>query len=339
MLPVHIITGFLGSGKTTLIQELIEQKPDHEKWVIVVNEFGRVGIDQAMFVHRDDVVIKGLPGGCLCCQLAFVLQVSLVEVIRRHQPDRLIIEPSGLGHPAGLLELLMGETFRMVLDVQDVIALMDPRRLDDARSQKSATFHDQIEMADAVVLTMFDMATDQQLAMARQYLEQLWPRRKWVAETSRGRLPIHLLLNSQSSGKYPPSGPGHADARSIPPQHRHAPLIMLDEMEAVQPTPENPVCEISRGLEHVSLGIRFHRSLHWDLDHLVNYFAGLSGVRRIKAVLHTADGWQIYNWSEGLARLGPTSWRQDSRIELIAESGETICQQTILAQVQACQIT
>src|SRR5690554_6935809 len=64
--PVHLITGFLGSGKSTLIHALIAQKPADERWAILVNEFGQVGIDQAMFESRDDLVVKGIPGGCLC---------------------------------------------------------------------------------------------------------------------------------------------------------------------------------------------------------------------------------------------------------------------------------
>ena len=72
LVPVHIVTGFLGSGKTTLIHQLIEQKPAHEKWAILVNEFGQIGIDQTMFTARDDVVVKGLPGGCLCLSLIHI---------------------------------------------------------------------------------------------------------------------------------------------------------------------------------------------------------------------------------------------------------------------------
>lgn len=134
-IPVHLITGFLGSGKSTLIRGLIEQKPPEETWAIVINEFGQIGIDQAMFAERDDLVVKGLPGGCLCCQLAFVMQASLVNLLHRHRPDRLIIEPSGLGHPAGLLDVLRGEAFQGVLEVRDIIAVLDPRRLDDPRSR------------------------------------------------------------------------------------------------------------------------------------------------------------------------------------------------------------
>ncbi len=115
-LPVHLITGFLGSGKSTLIHRLIERKPAEERWAVLINEFGQVGIDQAMFAEREDLVVKGLPGGCLCCQLAFVMQATLVNLLHRHRPDRLIIEPSGLGHPAGLLEVLRGEAFQGVLE-------------------------------------------------------------------------------------------------------------------------------------------------------------------------------------------------------------------------------
>ena len=125
-MPVHIITGFLGSGKTTLIHSLIRDKPVDETWAILVNEFGQIGIDQAMFEQRDDVVIKGLPGGCLCCQLAFVLQAGLVNLLARAKPDRVIIEPSGLGHPAGLIDLLRSEAFEGTLEIRDIIATLHP---------------------------------------------------------------------------------------------------------------------------------------------------------------------------------------------------------------------
>ncbi len=173
--PVHIVTGFLGSGKTTLIHSLIEQKPVDEKWAILVNEFGQIGIDQAMFDARDDVVVKGLPGGCLCCQLAFVLQAALVNLLARSKPDRVIIEPSGLGHPAGLLDLLRGEAFQDVVTVQDIIATLDPRRLDEARVREHDTFQDQLHMADAIAITMGDPCSIEP--------EVIWPRR-WLSRPS-----------------------------------------------------------------------------------------------------------------------------------------------------------
>ncbi len=212
LVPVHIVTGFLGSGKTTLIHQLIEQKPTHEKWAILVNEFGQIGIDQTMFAARDDVVVKGLPGGCLCCQLAFVLQAALVNLLARQKPDRVIIEPSGLGHPAGLMDLLQGEAFQDVVAVQDIIATLDPRRLDEARVRAHETFQDQLTMADVVVITLADMASDEQHARAEQFIDTLWPPRKWVHSTQQGPLPIDRLLS--------PSAPALRRQPPCPPRTR-----------------------------------------------------------------------------------------------------------------------
>ncbi|WP_331280672.1 CobW family GTP-binding protein [Halomonas sp. BC04] len=173
-IPVHLVTGFLGSGKSTLIRGLLDQKPADETWAILINEFGQVGIDQAMFEERDDLVVKGLPGGCLCCQLAFVLQATLVNLLHRHRPDRLIVEPSGLGHPAGLLDVLRGEAFHGILDVRDIIVTLDPARLDEPRVREHDTFRDQLAMADAVVLTKADLATAAQRAAARRHAADHW---------------------------------------------------------------------------------------------------------------------------------------------------------------------
>ncbi|BBI53689.1 hypothetical protein HORIV_61100 [Vreelandella olivaria] len=219
-MPVHIITGFLGSGKTTLIHSLIEQKPVDEKWAILVNEFGQIGIDQAMFDAREDVVIKGLPGGCLCCQLAFVLQAALVNLLARSKPDRVIIEPSGLGHPAGLLDLLRGEAFHEVVEVRDIIATLDPRRLDDARARQHDTFRDQLDMADAVALTMLDQSTPEQLSAAHAFVAERWPPRKWVQEASQGELPMSLLMQS-----------GNAEASDISVPASHQQLAATPSLE------------------------------------------------------------------------------------------------------------
>ena len=146
-IPVHLITGFLGTGKSSFIQALVAAKPADEHWAILVNEFGQVGIDQALFAGREDVSVKGLPGGCLCCQLAFVLQAGLVSLIHQTRPDRLIIEPSGLGHPAGLIDVLRSEGLASALELEEVITLLDPRALDDTRTREHGTFQDQLTLA------------------------------------------------------------------------------------------------------------------------------------------------------------------------------------------------
>ncbi|EHJ94779.1 CobW family GTP-binding protein [Vreelandella boliviensis] len=308
--PVHIITGFLGSGKTTLIHSLIEQKPVDEKWAILVNEFGQIGIDQAMFDARDDVVVKGLPGGCLCCQLAFVLQAALVNLLARSKPDRVIIEPSGLGHPAGLLDLLRGEAFQEVVEVRDIIATLDPRRMDDARALQHDTFRDQLDMADAVALTMLDHSTPEQLSAAHAFVAQCWPPRKWVQEVPQGELPIVLLTQS---------GNAEANAINVPTSHQQLATTpsLAGSFFDFPPPPGKPQRETGASLGYTSSGFRWHPSERFDLDSLAKCFGELPREARIKGVLHTDSGWKRLNRAEGTLSVESSAWRQDSRLEVI----------------------
>lgn len=320
-IPVHLITGFLGSGKSTLIHRLIEQKPAGERWAVLINEFGQVGIDQAMFAERDDLVVKGLPGGCLCCQLAFVMQATLVNLLHRHRPDRLIIEPSGLGHPAGLLEVLRGEAFAEALAVHDIIAVLDPRRLDDPRAREHETFRDQLEMADAVVLTMTDLASPEQGRAARELAESHWPPRRWVAEAPHGRLPLSLLLDSRPS-EAAEKGPGEASASEAHRALRQdGGILMLDDFAEVSPERGRPQRESGTALGYVTLGWRWHPDDRFDLDRVAALLGELPAGLRVKGVLHTEAGWKLYNRADGTVSLTASAWRRDSRLELIAEAG------------------
>ncbi|QFU01548.1 putative GTP-binding protein YjiA [Halomonas sp. THAF5a] len=334
-IPVHLITGFLGSGKSSLIRRLIDQKPADERWAVVINEFGRVGIDQAMFEARDDLVVKGLPGGCLCCQLAFVLQASLVNLLHRHRPDRLIIEPSGLGHPAGLIEVLRGEGLADALAVRDVIALLDPRRLDDPRARSHETFRDQLVMADGVALTMTDLATPEQVRAANAWLGEFWPRKQWVREAPHGELPLALLA----------AGGGHADGDDAPTSALHraaregASRPPEDAAPAErEPAPGRPVRETGAALGHASLGWRWHAAERFDLDRLAARLGELPVGLRVKGVLHTSEGWRLYNRAEGLVSLGDTAWRRDSRLELIGEAGALPDAEALEALLEACRV-
>ncbi|UYG05806.1 CobW family GTP-binding protein [Halomonas sp. LR3S48] len=332
-ISVHLFSGFLGSGKTTLIRRLIEQKPEEERWVVLVNEFGQVGIDQAMFEARDDVIVKGLPGGCLCCQLAFVLQATLVNLLHRHRPDRLIIEPSGLGHPAGLLDVLRGEAFADILQLRDIVVLLDPSRLDDPRAREHETFNDQLAMADAVALTMSDRATPEQLVAARHHAEALWPPKKWVAEVSHGDLPLSLLLESgrhRAETARRVSG-GHDSLRDAARQ-----VVVLDGFDEAVPQPGKPQQESGMALGYRTQSWRWSAEDVFDLDCLTRVLDRLPPKLRVKGVLHTDAGWKLYNRGDGAASVSTSAWRKDSRLELIAEAEHMPPTEETLAALQAC---
>ena len=333
-IPVHLVTGFLGSGKSTLIRRLIAQKPADERWAVVINEFGQVGIDQAMFAERDDLVVKGLPGGCLCCQLAFVLQASLVNLLHRYRPDRLIIEPSGLGHPAGLLDVLRGEGFAGVLEVCDIVALLDPRRLDDPRAREHETFRDQLAMADGVALTMTDLATPDQHAAARVWLDDFWPAKRWVVEAPHGELPLSRLLEGREhAAALAPTSAAHRAARAA----AAGPMLMLEGVDLREPRPGAPLRQAGASLGHATLGWRWHAATLFDLDRVTALLGELPAGLRVKGVLHTADGWKLYNRADGAVSLTGSAWRRDSRLELIGPAGRLPDAATLEAALAECQ--
>lgn len=335
-IPVHLFTGFLGSGKSTLIRRLIDQKPQDERWAVLINEFGQIGIDQTMFDSRDDVIVKGLPGGCLCCQLAFVLQATLVNLLRLHRPDRVLIEPSGLGHPAGLLDVLRSEAFAGVLEVHDIVALLDPSHLDDPRVREHETFNDQLAMADAVVLTMIDRVGPEQVAAAETFARGLWPAKKWVAQAPHGELDVGMLL---ASGCHRPereiaTSEGHAALREAGSQ-----VLVLDDFAQLEPAPGSPLEASGRALGYVTQGWRWNAEDVFDLDRLTRVLHGLPTDLRVKGVWHTHAGWKLYNRGDGAVSLVTSAWRRDSRLELIGEPEKMPPAQELLAALQACRLT
>ena len=102
---VHLISGFLGTGKTTALKSLMAQKDPNEKWVIIVNEFGEIGIDGAV-LSDNGIPVAEIAGGCLCCTAGAQMGTTVQKMLRDAQPDRLMIEASGLAHAASVIDEL-----------------------------------------------------------------------------------------------------------------------------------------------------------------------------------------------------------------------------------------
>src|SRR5690606_11188265 len=159
-IPTNIITGFLGVGKTTAIMHLLRNKPEDEIWSVLVNEFGEIGIDGAMLKSLK-AHVREVPGGCICCVAGLPMKIALNMLIATTKPDRILIEPTGLGHPEEIINTLSGEYYDKVLDLRATLTLVDPRKLSDERYTGNANFQDQLAVADVLVANKTDLANAQ----------------------------------------------------------------------------------------------------------------------------------------------------------------------------------
>lgn len=170
--PTNVITGALGVGKTTFIEKLLRTKPEGERWAILVNEFGEVGIDGGLLndAKQQDVFIAEVPGGCMCCTAGLSMQITLNRLIARAKPHRLIIEPTGLGHPAEVLATLQAPHYRKVIDVRATVTLVDARRALDSNWLDNPSYQEQMQVADIVIASKTDLYTGVEEANLQRYL-------------------------------------------------------------------------------------------------------------------------------------------------------------------------
>ncbi|VTN04142.1 Uncharacterized GTP-binding protein YjiA [Raoultella ornithinolytica] len=169
MTKTNLITGFLGSGKTTSILHLLAHKPADEKWAVLVNEFGEVGIDGALLADSG-ALLKEIPGGCMCCVNGLPMQVGLNTLLRQGKPDRLLIEPTGLGHPKQILDILTAAVYEPWIDLRATLCVLDPRQLLDSKVMANDNFRDQLAAADVIISNK----TDRMTAESEQAFDAWW---------------------------------------------------------------------------------------------------------------------------------------------------------------------
>jgi G3E family GTPase len=299
-IPTHVIAGPLGAGKTSLIRHLMAHRPASERWAVLINEFGQIGLDAALLSTADDGIAMGeVAGGCLCCVNGAPFQVGLGRLLRKARPDRLFIEPSGLGHPAQLLAQLRQPPWQGVLDVQPLVMVLDAQML--AGGQPLADSQ-QAALVDAGLLVLNKAeAVDSE-------------KRVWITSrlptvpcywTEQGRLPLDELLKQSTAIVDKPAVGNSALPDGTAP------------LGALWTSPSEPICLHHQSTDGWSIGWRWHPSQLLDAQRIEGFLAGLVW-RRAKLVIHSPEGWQSANALEGKPLAWQSShWRRDSRIELI----------------------
>lgn len=304
--PLNLVTGFLGAGKTTAIRHLLEHKLPGERWAVLVNEFGKVGIDQAV-LGGEDIAIKEVPGGCLCCTNHLPLQVALSQLLSRAKPTRVIIEPTGLGHPARVLDALREPHWRAALDVRATLTLVDARELADARVLAHETFRAQIEAADVLVFSKDDVLSEADRERAREFALGLVPPKAYVHFLSAGALPREWL---------------DLPARQQPLRRSllHKPPVLVT---AAATADIEPPFHYSESLPEADIaGWVFPRDWVFSHDDLLTALFGVQQAMRVKGVFHTEKGWIFFNATRHETAINSESARSDSRLEVIMPSAQ-----------------
>lgn len=149
---IGVISGFLGAGKTTLIRKLLREIPQNETTVILENEFGEIGID-GKILQQDGVRVREINSGCICCTLAGDFSDALKEVIRKYQPDRVFIEPSGVGKLSDILPTCRRIALREQGKADFCVTVVNALKYQMYARNFSEFFFDQIENAAAILLS------------------------------------------------------------------------------------------------------------------------------------------------------------------------------------------
>ena len=199
MTKIDIISGFLGAGKTTLIKKLLSEAFTGEQVVLIENEFGEIGIDGG-FLKESGIEIREMNSGCICCSLVGDFGKSLREVVDTYHPDRILIEPSGVGK--------LSDVIKAVQDVQDEIdaelnsftTVVDVTKCRIYRKNFGEFFSNQIEYAGAVILSRTDKAKTEKVEEAVALLRELNDKAPFIT-TPIAQLPGKKILETMESSK------------------------------------------------------------------------------------------------------------------------------------------
>ncbi|MBP7579541.1 MAG: GTP-binding protein [Vogesella sp.] len=298
---VNVLTGFLGVGKTTALRHMIAHRPANEKWAIIVNEFGEIGIDGAV-LDNGELPVAEIAGGCLCCVAGPQMTVTVANLVRRERPDRLIIEASGLAHAAGLIDELRAEPLGNALEVGAVMTLVDPRQFANNDYFRQPLYRDQVMIADVLLATKADLCDADTLEAYRQKAAGLFPPKSLIAEIQEGA-----------------ANPAWLDA-AVQPKSRYRPAVKSEDQAGWQ-----------------SQGWTLPPETEFSGEALTAFFDALpdmvSGLVRAKGVFRVLDTWLWLNWTDGRWAANQVAWRRDNRFELIASQIDVA---RVEAALQAC---
>lgn len=324
--PTNIITGFLGVGKTSAILYLLKNKPANERWAILVNEFGEVGIDGSLisgqYTKEQGVYIREVPGGCMCCAAGVPMQIALNQLLLHAKPDRLLIEPTGLGHPKEILKVLSAEHYQNALLLQRTLTLVGARNLTDTRYTSHDIFNQQIAIADTVIGNKADLYQKNNKERLVEYVKTHAKSGTDVHFVQHGRISLSHLIGATALN---PTGKSH---------HHATKKNLVSDLSI-------PECgfikAINTGEGFSSIGWRFSSVNVFNYDKLQAFLNAdcATNAERIKATFITERGTFGYNvTADGLTEV-KLSNTKESRIEVISRQIDNKFETLLMACIES----
>jgi G3E family GTPase len=302
-IPVHIISGFLGAGKTTLLKQLLSQKPEQEVWAVLMNEFGQIGVDQELLPKEEGYAVKELLGGCLCCSSQMPMQIALSRLLSESKPGRLFIEPTGLGHPAQLLEQLTERHWQSHLSMRALVTVVDGSRLHDSEWSKQNLYADQLKAAQIIAVSHTDLMTaaDEQAlqALKKEYLpyQQRW---LLLGNSQLDIAQIDFLYKGGSAKKQP-----------LLRQQQLQPEIVNQDIKQL------PYHYVESAQGYSVAGWKLPKRWVFNFYDLLDLLCEQQNWLRIKGIFHTDAGWKSFNFNPEQFNYQSSEEGIDNRIEII----------------------
>ena len=166
---IDIISGFLGAGKTTLIKKLLKEAYADEQVVLIENEFGEIGIDGG-FLKEAGIQIREMNSGCICCSLVGDFGTSLKEVVDKYHPDRILIEPSGVGKLSDVIKAVQGVQGDVDIVLNSYTTVVDAKKCKMYMRNFSEFFNNQVEYAGAIIMSRTDIIDEKKAQQAMELL-------------------------------------------------------------------------------------------------------------------------------------------------------------------------
>ncbi|MCU4328587.1 GTP-binding protein [Acinetobacter pittii] len=303
--PTHIISGFLGAGKTTLLQHLLSQKPKDEVWAVLMNEFGQIGVDQQLLPQDEGYAVKELLGGCLCCSSQLPMHIALARLLSEQKPDRLFIEPTGLGHPSQLFDQLTEPHWQSSLAMRALITVVDGSRLHDTNWVKQNLYEDQLKAAQIVMVSHTDVMTfedDQALELLKDEYQPY--HQEWI-KIENGQLALNKI-----------------DVAARLTERSIQPLLKLQkqmtETEVVKEINQLPYHYVESAQGYIVAGWKLPKRWKFEFYALLDLLCAQQDWLRIKGIFNTDQGWKVFNFNPDQFNYKSGEEGIDNRIEIIS---------------------